>query len=199
MRNHRFGWGFALFAILSALYGVADAQISAPNSSGTGSTTGTSASANLQQQVQLSPQEQLVQSDASIAKMNFNANAVRRALEQARSQRDVVKTLCLNDKLNQIDVAVRSAQDRRTTLEQAVNRKDADLANHEFTILQVLRQRVDQLDFEARQCLGEELQFLGETKVITTIEPGMPGGETSGFPDPVPALSPPPTCDSCVD
>lgn len=199
MRNHRFGWGFALFAVLSALYGAADAQTSGSNTSSSSGFAGTSASAGLQQQVQLSPQDQIAQADASIARMSVSATGVRRALETARSQRDVVKTLCLNDKLNQIDVALRSAQDRRTTLDQAVSRKDADLASHEFTILQVLRQRVDQLDFEARQCLGEELQFLGETKVVTTIEPGMPSVETTSFPEPVPVVSAPASCDSCFD
>lgn len=195
MRNHRFGWGTVLFAVVSGLYGVADAQTSGQTTPSTAG--GTSASAGLQQQLQLSPQEQLAQADASIAKMSLSASGVRRSLEQARAQRDVVKTLCLNDKLNQIDVAVRSAQDRRTTLDQAVSRKDADLSNHEFTILQVLRQRVDQLDFEARQCLGEELQFLGETKVVTTIETGMPTVETTSYPEPVPVVSPPASCDSC--
>ena len=192
MSNHRFGWGVALFAVLSALYGAADAQapIRPPPS-------GNDTSVGMQRQVQLSPQEQLSQSDAVIAKMGVSAGTVRNALEQSRAQRDVVKTLCLNDKLNQIDVAVRSAQDRRARLEQAVTRNDGDLSNHEFTILQVLRQRVDQLDFEARQCLGTELQFLGETKVTTTIEPGMPGPETTSYPDPVPVLSAPAPCESC--
>ena len=35
-------------------------------------------------------------------------------------------------------------------------RKDSDLASHEFTILTVLRQRVEQLGCEANQCIGEE-------------------------------------------
>jgi hypothetical protein len=197
MRNQRYRWGFAIFAAVSTLYNAADAQSTSPNTS-TGS-AGTSASAGLQQNVQLSPQEQLLQADASVARMRVSSATVRRGLEQARQQRDVVKTLCLNDKLNQIDIAMRSAQDRRTTLDQAVTRRDADLANHEFTILQVLRQRVDQLDFEARQCLGEELQFLGDTKIITNIDPGMPSEETTSFPDPVPVLSAPANCESCYD
>ncbi len=192
MSNHRPGRGLVLFAVLSALYGAADAQVTRPDLSSSQDT-----SVGMQQQVKLSPEEQLAQSDVFIARMGVTASSVRKALEQSRTQRDVVKTLCLNDKLTQIDVAVRSAQDRRLRLEQAVARRDGDLSNHEFTILQVLRQRVDQLDFEAKQCLGTELQFLGDTKVITTIQPGMPGEETTSYPDPVPVVTAPADCESC--
>src|SRR5215472_16683526 len=108
----------------------------------------------------LTPQEELAQSDVMIARMEQAAAVVRRQLEQARAQRDVVKTLCLNDKLSQIDVAVRSARDRKTALQPAVTRNDTELSNHEFTIMTVLRQRAEQLTAEANQCIGEEVAFV---------------------------------------
>jgi len=185
MRTRRLGWGVALVAFTSAIYGVADAQTVKPPGEPVDATVG------MQRQVQLSPQEQLAQSDAFIARMGVTGGSVRRMLEQARAQRDVVKTLCLNDKLNQIDVAVRSAQERRTALEQSVGRKDVDLSNHEFQILTVLRQRVEQLGAEANQCIGEELGFVGETRVTTTIEHNLPAEETSGYPE-NPIISVPP-------
>src|SRR5437899_12834412 len=123
MRTRRFGWGISVCALFSAVYGVADAQTTKNNPAGTAGDT----SVGMQRQVNLSPQEQLAQADAFVARMGVTGSSVRRMLEQARSQRDVVKTLCLNDKLNQIDVAIRSAQERRGALEQASNRKDADL------------------------------------------------------------------------
>jgi hypothetical protein len=129
--------------------------------------------------------------------MNATGTSVRRLLEQARATRDVVKTLCLNDKLNQIDVAARSARDRRNSLEQAVQRTDADLANHEFTILTVLRQRVEQLSAEANQCIGEEAVLYGDTKVVTTIDPNLPNEDPSTYPD-NPIISMPPPCASCI-
>src|SRR5262245_50751514 len=92
------------------------------------------ASVGLVRQVNLSPKEQLAESDSFLAKMENTRRTVRQMLAEARSQRDVVKTLCLNDKLNQIDVAMRSFRERRQSLELAVTRGDADLSNHEFTI-----------------------------------------------------------------
>ena len=184
MRTHRFGWAISVCALLSAVYGVADAQTTKNNPAA-------DTSVGMQRQVNLTPQEQLAQADAFVARMGVTGASVRRMLEQARSQRDVVKTLCLNDKLNQIDVAIRSAQERRSSLEQAGLRKDSDLANHEFTILTVLRQRVEQLHAEANQCIGEEAVLFGETKITTSIDPNLPHEDPSSYPD-NPIISVPP-------
>jgi hypothetical protein len=130
--------------------------------------------------------------------MEQAAAGVRKMLEEARKQRDVVKTLCLNDKLSQVDVAIRSGRDRRTQLTAAVGRNDAELANHEFTILTVLRQRSEQLVAEANQCIGEEAAFVGDTRTKVTIDPSIPPDETP-YPsnDPSLVLTPPP-CTSCT-
>jgi hypothetical protein len=148
---------------------------------------------------QLSPQDELTQADVILTRMDQAAGTVRRQLEAARAARDVVKTLCLNDKLSQIDVAVRSARDRQASLQAAVQRSDAELANHEFTVLTVLRQRADQLNAEANQCIGEEVAFVGQTEVKTTIDPNLPGGDQTEYPSTDPTLvSAPPACVSCT-
>jgi hypothetical protein len=154
------------------------------------------ASAGLSRQVNLSPAEQLAQSEAYLTRMDAARSTVRRQLETARSQRDVVKVLCLNDKLNQIDVAIRSARERRVALELAAGRKDADLSNHEFTILSVLRQRTDQLTAEANQCIGQEAGFVGDTAVTSTIDPGLPEEDPSEYPE-TEVITDPPPCSSC--
>jgi hypothetical protein len=153
-----------------------------------------------QKQQQLSPQQQLVESDSQIARMEQAAGNVRRQLEAARAARDVVKTLCLNDKLSQIDVAARSAKDRRQSLQLAIGRNDTELGNHEFTILTVLRQRVEQLTAEANQCIGEEATLIGESKITTTVDPTLPSDDdtTVPFNDPNLVINPP-SCTSCSD
>jgi hypothetical protein len=147
---------------------------------------------------QLSPQDQVVEGERIIGRMEVAASAIRRQLEQARAQRDVVKTLCLNDKLSQVDVAIRSARERNTALKTAATRNDTELSNHEFTILTVLRQRAEQLTAEANRCIGEESAFVGDTKVTTTIDPTLPVDDSTAFPSPDPTLlSEPPKCTSC--
>jgi hypothetical protein len=151
-----------------------------------------------QRKTQLSPQEQLAESTRSLGRMQQAASAVRKQLEEARRQRDVVKTLCLNDKLSQIDVAIRSARDRIQSLQSAVARKDTELSNHEFTILTVLRQRVEQLTAEANQCIGEESAFVGDTRVKTTIDPGIAPDDTPYPPNDPTLVAGVPQCTSCT-
>jgi hypothetical protein len=140
------------------------------------------AQVGFERRAQLSPQDELTQADAHLARMDQASATVRRQLEQARAARDVVKTLCLNDKLSQIDVAARSGRDRQAALQSAVQRNDVELANHEFTILTVLRQRAEQLSAEANQCIGEEVAFVGQTQVTTEIDPNLPGVDTTDYP-----------------
>jgi hypothetical protein len=155
------------------------------------------ATAGLTRQVNLSPAEELAQSESFLTRMDTSRTGVRRQLETSRAQRDVVKVLCLNDKLNQLDVAVRSARERRQALEAAAQRNDADLANHEFTILTVLRQRADQLTAEANQCIGQEAGFITDSAVTSTIDPNLPKEDDSLYPEPS-VIVEPPACSSCI-
>jgi hypothetical protein len=192
MRQHNV-LGFTAVTAFAFLVGhgiaVAQAQTSAPQVP--------DATAGLTRQVNLTPAEELSQTDAALARMDGSRMVVRRQLETARAQRDVVKTLCLNDKLNQIDVAIRSARERRQSLEAAANRNDADLANHEFTILTVLRQRADQLTAEANQCIGQEAGFIGESAVTSTVDPNLPQEDPSQYPTNNVVVEPP-ACSSCI-
>ncbi len=152
--------------------------------------------AGLQRQATLSPKDQLAQADSDLARMEQSRSTVRRQLMEAREKRDVVKTLCLNDKLTQMNVAVTSAQERREALAAAVKRGDADLSTHEFTILSVLRQRSDQLSTEANQCIGEEVGVIGQSSVTVDIE-DLPEEDPSEYPD-FGIATEPPGCASCV-
>jgi len=156
------------------------------------------AQVGFEQRPQLTPQEELVQADVILARMDRASSSVRHQLEQARSARDVVKTLCLNYKLSQIDVATRSARDRQSSLQAAVQRNDVELSAHEFTILTVLRQRAEQLNAEANQCIGEESAFVGVTQVTMSVNPNLPGSDVTDYPPSNPVLvTAPPVCVSC--
>jgi hypothetical protein len=139
--------------------------------------------------VQLSPQQEEAQAELLIGQMQATAATTQRMLAQARLAHDVVKTLCLNDKLSQVDVAGRSAADREASLHAAAGRGDQELSNHEFTILTVLKKRTEQLSAEANQCIGEEAAFIGATNVVTTVDVAMPTGDQTDMP---PSTSAPP-------
>jgi hypothetical protein len=128
-------------------------------------------------------QDELKQAHAMVARIEQASATARRQLDAAREDHDIVKSMCLNDKLSQEDVAGRSAKDREAALDSAIKRGDTELANHEFTVLSVLRQRVEQLSAEANQCVGEEIAFVGETQVTAQVDLVLP---TTGEENPTP-------------
>lgn len=185
-------WG-AVVAVVIGASGSATAQSPASGSAGAGATSSAQVSAQVgfERRPQLSLQDELAQADTILSRMNQAAATVRRQLDTARQARDVVKSLCLSDKLSQIDVAARSARDRQSALQAAAQRNDLELSNHEFTMLTVLRQRTEQLTAEANQCLGEDLSFVGQTQVVTEY-PDLPPDDTTALPSLPPIIVQPP-------
>lgn len=141
----------------------------------------------------LSPAQMRAEAAQYLPAMEQSGQTIRRQLEQAREARDVVKVLCLNDKLNQVDVALRSTRDRVQSLGGAVDGNDAERTRHEFTVIQVLRDRVRALSQEASQCIGEETGFIDEPKVSVEIDPAIPQDDPTVLPQDPPVISTPPT------
>jgi hypothetical protein len=116
-------------------------------------------------------------------------------LLEAKKNRDVVKALCLDDKVKQMKLATDTAKDRVVDLTSAVTQNDPDRSKHEFTVIQVLRERVQTLVAEAQQCIGEETGFVGNSDVVMTVDPAIPDTDPSDFPDD-PLVSEPPVLSS---
>lgn len=194
MRSSKNTFRFVVVACLVAGgFGVAAAQTSSGTDSGGAALPAVDSSA----EVNLSPAQMRATANQYLPTMEQSAQTIRRQLEQARESRDVVKVLCLNDKLNQVDVALRSTKDRIQSLSGAVERNEAERSKHEFTVIQVLRDRVRALSQEASQCIGEETGFIDEPKVRVEIDPAIPKQDPTVLPqEPVISLPPvitPPT------
>lgn len=194
--------GLALYGVALAQSGQAPPTPAAPRAAPAAPgapAAGRDTSLGLQRPVGLSPEDMRRQGDQFVGRIESATATVRKMLEQARTERDVVKTLCLNDKLTQLDVTLRSAKERRAALESAANRRDTELSAHEFTILGVYRQRSERISVEANQCIGNEAGFLGDTRVSASVDPTIPDNEGSVPPaEPFnPVVVPPPSCASC--
>ncbi len=133
---------------------------------------------------ELTAQQMQTQTKSFLVQMDQSVRAVKQQLVKARESRDVVKVLCLGDKLTQIDVATAAARDRSSALNGVIERdNDPRNAKYEFTILQVLHGRVRTLVQESTQCVGEEAAFIGESKVIVHIDSALPSNDTTRFPE----------------
>jgi hypothetical protein len=142
-------------------------------------------------EVNLTPQQMLDRVRVTIPEMENLRGGVNGQLAEAKKKKDVVKALCLDDKAKQMKLASDTAKDRVIGLSSAVSQNDPDRAKHEFTVIQVLRERVQTLVAEAQQCIGEETGFIGQTEVVVTIDPAVPDADPSDFPED-PIVSEPP-------
>jgi hypothetical protein len=203
-------WGF-VFAVLALAAGPAGAQTN-PATGDQGqpaqpppssvSVTPPSATAEGQVGFQRKPTltfpEMLTEGDGVIKKVTALKAEVKKSLDEAQKQRDVVKTLCLQDKHSQIEAGVETAKGRNLQLKNAVTLKDSELSNHHLTVMIVIRQRVEQNAAEANQCIGEESAFVGDTRTSVQINPEIPPDEA-----PYPVTDPSqmignPQCVSCT-
>ncbi len=189
-------WVFA-FGVLAVAAGPAGAQqpgTPPPVAPGAGAADG---QVSFQGKRSLTPTEQLAEGNSHVLRISGVGDSVRRMLKEARAANDVVKTLCLSDKLNQIDVSARTARERRDGLTRAVKDNNVELSNHEFSILTILRNRAEQLQAQANQCIGEESAFVGDTKTTVQVDPGI-AQEEAQYPqtDPTTVIGPP-QCISC--
>lgn len=133
--------------------------------------------------VNLAPKDMLEKVRAMIPEMEKLRGAVAGQLAEAKRKNDVVKVLCLDDKVKQMKLATDTAKDRVVDLTSAVSQNDPDRSKHEFTVIQVLRGRVQALVAEAQQCIGEETGFVGNSDVTVEVDPAIPDTDTADFPD----------------
>jgi len=141
--------------------------------------------------VNLNPKDMLDKVRGMVPEMDKLRAVVGEQLAEAKRKKDVVKALCLDDKVKQMKLATDTAKDRVVDLTSAVSQNDPDRSRHEFTVIQVLRERVQTLVAEAQQCIGEETGFVGNTDVVMQIDPALPDADPSDFPDD-PLVSEPP-------
>jgi len=98
-----------------------------------------------------------------------------RALEEtARRQKDIIKLNCVMDKQVQAKVNVGIAEQALAALQENVARADEGGRTHEFTRLTIINQKVMVLGAEAENCIGEDLSFVGATRVDLDIDPTIP-------------------------
>ena len=133
--------------------------------------------------VSLSPPQMLERVRAIVPEMDQTRGVVAGQLAEAKKKKDVVKALCLDDKVKQMKLATDTAKDRVVDLTSSVSQNDPDRSRHEFTVIQVLRERVQTLLAEAQQCIGEETGFIGNTDVVVDVDPALPDADPSDFPD----------------
>lgn len=123
------------------------------------------------------------------------ADALSNSLREARQNKDVVREVCLDDKLNQADVAAETAQDRVSSMVAAIAVGDLATVRRDFVVISALSEGVQELAASGDRCLGEEqsAQLADGNPLQVTIDPAIPTQETTGGAVPPPSIVLPPT------
>lgn len=145
----------------------------APPSAGGAPTSGT-ADVSVKQRPMLTPEEMVNQSKEYAKNMNEVLKRIQVLQDQAKRDKDIIRLNCVTDKVVQVRVNISIAEQSMAALQEAVTRNDEGERTHEFTRLTIVNQKVQVLGAEAENCIGEDLSFVGATRVEVEIDPNIP-------------------------
>jgi len=141
----------------------------------------------------LSLAEQQKQANDYVEKMQRVEARVSKLAKSAREDKDLIKLNCVNDKLLQIKGTMRLADQMLSSLSAAAARADNEAASHEFAKLTIAYQKVTVLGQDAEACVGEEVAYVGQTRVTVDVDPEVDqqGDPTVEPAPPLPTVRPP--------
>jgi hypothetical protein len=153
---------------------------------------GTEVDMSVGQKPTLSVDEMISQARQYQQGMSQVLQRVQALQETARKQKDIIKLNCVADKLVQTKVNVSIADQAMTALQENVARSDEGGRTHEFTRLTIINQKVLVLGAEAENCIGEDLSFVGATRVDIDVDPSIPRDDPTQPPTPSTSIERPP-------
>lgn len=194
MRQGRTGLGVTLAGALAvASIGLAAAQETTATDEN--DANGEDVGATARRRADLTPAEQVAEAQRIRERADSLSRRVAAMLDESRREADVIRMNCLNDKLTQINAHRGTLGNRVEALQESVQLGDEGRRNHEFTVVTVLSQNLNELERAANECIGQDLYETGATRVTTTIDPNAPDDDPANvIPVPdvdVPFIPPP--------
>ncbi len=116
--------------------------------------------------------------------MNETVKRISALQEQSKRQKDIIRLNCVTDKLVQTKVNLTIAEQAMAALQENIARADEGGRTHEFTRLTIVNQKVTVLGAEAENCIGEDLSFIGATRVDVEVDPNLPQIDVTSPPIP---------------
>jgi hypothetical protein len=164
----------------------------APTPPPVGTGAPTEADIGVRQRAPLNPQDMLNQSREYRQRVADVIKRVEGQVEQAQKQKDVIRINCLQDKLVQARANLNVMDQAIVGLQDSLQRRDEGQSIHEYTRITIVQQKVQVLATEADQCVGEDLSFVGATRVDVDVDPGVrPDDPTNPDLEPPPVDRPP--------
>jgi hypothetical protein len=150
------------------------AQGPAPEAPSPNLAPGNSVDLSVKQRPTLTPAEMVNQSKEYFTSMGQVVKRIQSLQEEAKRQKDIIRLNCVTDKLVQARVNMNIADQSMATLQESVAKNDEGAETHEFTRLTIVNQKLTVLGAEAENCIGEDLSFVGATRIDIEIDPNIP-------------------------
>lgn len=129
---------------------------------------------SVKQRPTLTPADMVNQSKDYFRAMGETIKRIQTLQDQAKREKDIIRLNCVTDKLVQGRVNVNIAEQSMATMQESIARNDEGEQTHEFTRLTIVNQKVTVLGAEAENCIGEDLSFVGATRVDVEVDPNIP-------------------------
>jgi hypothetical protein len=128
----------------------------------------------VKQRSNLTPQEMVKAGKDYFKNMNDTVKRITDLQNQSKRQKDIIRLNCVTDKLIQAKVNITIGEQAMAALQESISRADEGGRTHEFTRLTIVNQKVTVLGAEAENCIGEDLSFVGATRVDVEVDPNLP-------------------------
>jgi flagellar hook-associated protein FlgK len=148
-----------------------------------GGTPASDADISARQRATLSPQDMMTQAHDYRARMDTISKQIQALVDESRKGKDIIRLNCLIDKLTQLKANIATADESLKDLQDAISRRDDGTSSHHYIRITIVHQKAGVLGAEAQACVGEDLSYVGATRVEVeqpygTIDPTQPPGFT---------------------
>ncbi|MEO6954495.1 MAG: hypothetical protein ABI321_22040 [Polyangia bacterium] len=122
----------------------------------------------------LTPEETLSRAHQMQGQMAATEKRVVALQRRAETKRDMVMVNCTSDKLVQVRGYLAVGNQSVASIELAAQKHDDGARNHGFDRTNIVYQKVLVLGTEAEGCAGEDVSYVGETRVDVEVDPNIP-------------------------
>lgn len=112
-------------------------------------------------------------SETWLKEMRENLTKGLDLLREARDSKDAVRLQCVNEKIAAMKGVLRVSEDAYIALQEAMATRATERARHEFTKIKTSYAKMSELIQGARNCVGAEATFTGDTEVDVEIDPAL--------------------------
>jgi hypothetical protein len=124
--------------------------------------------------------------EAMLSKQRSAVSRTAQFLSDARTERDVVRANCLDQKLKLLSGLLKLSEASSQSLFDAVASQDTDSINQSYAKVLIASQRSQTIAAEANQCVGATAVYSGTTEVTVQRD------DSGGAPDPTSSTISPP-------